>query len=115
MGESAVRGLIRLLLTVGVLAAVYFLIISPILDTTNDTIDRAFDATGGISETINESLEEAGLDGIGNIDSSDSDPALDAAIRNAPDRKTKRLLRCIQRAGSDVEAISRCQQRYGLG
>ena len=64
MGESAVRGLIRLLVTVGILAAVYFLIVSPILDTTNETIDRAFDASSDLQESINEQLGSGGLDRV---------------------------------------------------
>src|SRR5688500_15053941 len=64
MGESLVRGLIRLLVTVGILAAVYFFIVSPILDTTNETIDRAFDASSGFQESIDESLETAGIDNV---------------------------------------------------
>jgi hypothetical protein len=114
MGESIVRSLIRLLVTVGVLAGVYFFIVSPILDTTNETIDRAFDASSGFQESINESLEQAGIDdvnvddglqGIGDVD-------LSGAIANAPDKRTKNLLRCIQRANGDVDEISRCQQRF---
>ena len=113
MGESAVRGLIRLLVTVGTLAAVYFLIVAPILDTTNETINRAFDATGGIQESINESLQEAGIDDVPDFDGKGStNAALDQAIDNAPDKRTKQLLRCIQRADGDVDAISACQQRY---
>jgi predicted PurR-regulated permease PerM len=112
MGETAVRGLIRLLVTVGILAAVYFLIVSPILNTTTDTIDRAFDATGGIQESINESLQEVGIDEVPNFDKGNTNAALDQAIRNAPDRRTKQLLRCIQRAGTDIDAITTCQARY---
>jgi hypothetical protein len=101
-----------LLVTVGVLAAVYFLIVAPILDTTNDTIDRAFDASSGFQESINESLQDAGIDEIPNFDNQGTNEALDQAIQNAPDKKTKRLLQCIQRADGDVSAISTCQQRY---
>lgn len=115
MGESAVRGLIRLVVTVGVLAAIYFLIISPILDTTNETIDRAFDATGGIQQSINDSLEQAGIDGIQSIDESGANAALGQAIKNAPDKRTERLLRCIQRARTDIDKINRCQQRFAGG
>jgi hypothetical protein len=101
-----------LLVTVGVLAAVYFLIVNPILDTTNDTIDRAFDASGDFQESINESLEEAGIDQIPNFDESGTNAALDQAIKNAPDKRTEKLLRCIQNADGDVNKISTCQQRY---
>lgn len=112
MGESAVRGLIRLLVTVGILAAVYFLIVSPILDTTNETIDRAFDASSDLQESINEQLEESGVDKLPDFDSQGTNAALDQAIENAPDKRTKNLLRCIQRADGDVDAISACQQRF---
>ena len=36
MSETLARSLIKLIVTVGILAAVYFFMIRPILDTTND-------------------------------------------------------------------------------
>jgi hypothetical protein len=115
MGESAVRSLIRLLVTVGILAGVYFFIVQPVLDTTNDTINRAFDASSGFQESINESLDQAGIDNVnfddGGLDQI-GDVDLSAAIANAPDKRTKNLLRCIDRANGDVNEISQCQQRF---
>jgi hypothetical protein len=113
LAESAIRSLIRLLVTVLVLGAVYLFIVKPILDTTENTFNQAFDASGTFQTEINRSLRSAGLDGVdlgdpGSVKAEVGDVDLSTAISNAPNRRTKRLLRCIDRADGDVAAISRC-------
>ena len=60
MSETLARSLIRLIVTVGILAAVYFFMIRPILDTTNDTIDKAFDSFDGVESSLDNAFEDAG-------------------------------------------------------
>lgn len=99
MAETAVRSLIRLLATVAIFAAVYFFIVKPILDTTTDTIDRAFEGSQGITEQIEQSLDNSGID--------DYDITLDSQ------KEAMKLLDCIQRANQDVDKIQRCNDRFG--
>ena len=102
--ENLANKLIGLLVTVGVLAAVYFFAIKPVLDTTNEAFDRAFDATDGITEEIQQSFDDSGLKGF-NADSIDID---DTSTKQA-----ERLLNCVQRAQPDTDKMQRCVQRFG--
>lgn len=97
--EALVRGLIRLLVTVAILAAVYLFILRPVLDTTNNTIDKAFEGGGGITGQIRDQLDAADVSDF-NIDLDSADQA-------------QRMLRCIQRADQDVDRIERCGRRFG--
>lgn len=99
MAETLARTLIRLIATVAILAAVYFFIVKPILDTTTETIDRAFEGSEGITEQIQQSLDNSGIE--------DYDINLDS--RN----DAMKLLKCVQRANQDIERIQRCNDRFG--
>ena len=91
MSETLARSLIRLIATVGILAAVYFFMIRPILDTTNDTIDKAFNG-------VNNAFDDAGvnppnLTGVGKTDA-------------------ERVLACVQRVEPDTTKMQRCAERF---
>ena len=96
MTETLARSLIRLIVTVGILAAVYFFMVRPILDTTNDTIDRAFD---GVNGSLNNAFEDAGVNnppnfsGVGKTDA-------------------ERVLACVQRVQPDTTKMQRCAERF---
>ncbi len=102
-------GLIRLLVTVGILAAAYFFIVKPVLSTT----DKAFD-------TANKSIEKSfGAGGFGAIDQTieDVNKKVQREIRRSfhtAERKgnPKRLVRCVRRAGGDVHRIQKCAARF---
>ena len=99
MAEDLLRNIFRALGTIAVLAAVYFFMVKPVLDTTNDTIDRAFEGSQGITEQIQNSLEDSGVE--------DFDVTLDSQ------KEAMKLLDCIQRANQNVEKIERCNERFG--
>jgi hypothetical protein len=96
MAETLARSLIRLLVTVAILGAVYLFLVKPVLETTENTINTAFEGTG-ISEQIDRALDAA--------DAQDLEVNLDSQ------RQARRLLNCIQRAEQDVERIQRCNRR----
>lgn len=98
MTETLARSLIRLIVTVAILAAVYFFLVRPILDTTSDTIDRAFDSLGGVESSIDGVFDEAGVDppnlsGVGKTDA-------------------ERVLACVKRVQPDVSKMQRCAERF---
>src|SRR5688572_17856688 len=99
MAETVVRSLIRVIATIAIFAAVYFFIVKPILDTTNDTINRAFEGSEGITERIQSSLENSGVE--------------DFEINLDSQKEAMKLLDCIQRANQNVEKIERCNERFG--
>ena len=102
-------GIIRLLVTVGILAAAYLFILKPILDTadeaiksTNKTIETSFGATGvsGLDETFQDVNRQV---------QRQIRRSFRASKRHG---NPQRLIRCIQRADSDVKRIQRCSARY---
>ena len=104
-------GLIRLLVTVGILAAAYFFIVKPVLNTTGDAIDKAnrsFEKSFGTQGT---DLTDIG----GTIE--DVNRKVQIEIRRSfhPAKKEgspKKLVRCIKRAQGDVQRIQRCSVKF---
>jgi hypothetical protein len=95
MSETLARSMIRLIVTVAILAAVYFFMIRPILDTTNDTIDRAFD---GVDSSLDNAFNDAGvnppnLTGVGKTDA-------------------EKVLACVQRVEPDTTKMQTCAERF---
>lgn len=99
-------GIIRLLVTVGILAAVYFFIVRPTLDTTEKI---GHEVNGNIQQSIHEA----------NIGKTIND------VNRKVQREIKRSLRqsqhhgaantlidCIQRAHQDVTKIQHCTEKY---
>ncbi len=95
MADTLVRSLIRLIATVGILAAVYLFVVKPILDTTESTFDQAF---GGIQTSIDDAFEGVGIE----------PPSLSG------DSKTdaEKLLACVQRAQPNTRKMQRCAERF---
>lgn len=94
MSETLARSLIRLIVTVGILAAVYFFIIRPVLDTTNDTINNAFDS---VDSQLDNAFDDAGINppnltGTGKTDA-------------------QRVLDCVQRVQPDTTKMQKCAER----
>jgi hypothetical protein len=112
---------LRLAVSVGILVAAYFLIVRPVLDTTNKAIDAA-----GTQFGVNSNLGQA-------IRQSDVNPNVGRQIRrsirqanrqvqrqiNRSLRQTaptggrqKKLLHCVQHAHGNVNRIQRCARRF---
>jgi hypothetical protein len=92
--------LMRLIVTAGILAAVYFFIVKPILDTTNDTINRAFDAT---QQPLRQAERLARQNGANNFKVPN-----DVSTSNA-----EKLLHCVQRVEPDTSKMQACAARFG--
>jgi hypothetical protein len=103
-------GIIRLLVAVGILAAVYFFLLKPVLHTANKAIDSADKSLEGSLGT------EVNLNDIGGtLDKVDKriERQIRAAFHTAKHNgNPKKLVRCIQRAEGDVHRIHRCTVRY---
>ena len=113
MAEILANKLIGLLVTVGVLAAVYLFAIKPILDTTND----AFDQFGGIDDTVQGVFEEAGInetfDDLGSVNIPDIQRQIrEAGVSGSDQRQADRLLECIQRVQPNTDKMQSCVDRF---
>ena len=111
-------GIIRLAVTVGILAAVYLFIVKPVLHTTEHTVDsanqafeRSFDSTTfdskAIEDKVNKTIEDVNREVQVQVERS-----FHATKVQGGPRKQERLLHCIQRAHRNVHRIERCSRRY---
>ena len=106
---NVTAGIIRLLVTVGIIAAVSFFLVKPALETTKDisretnsSIQKGFDQTdmSNINKTIDDVNRQVQREIRKSIRASKQ--------QGNPDK----LIRCIQRANNDVNRIQRCSQRF---
>lgn len=102
-------GIIRLLVTVGILAAVYVFVVKPALDTTKEISHEA-------NQSFEKSFSDSGLNDIsGTIE--DVNRQVQREIRKSfhaskQQGDADKLIRCIQRAHHDVNRIQRCSERF---
>lgn len=104
-------GIIRLLVTVGIIAAIGYFLVKPALDTANKSID-----------SYNKTFEQGfGTNGVDITDVNGTirkvNKQIEREIRKSfkvakKDGNPKRLVRCIQRARGDVAKIQRCTVKF---
>jgi hypothetical protein len=104
-------GIIRLAVTVGILAAVYFFLLRPALETTNKAIDSAnrsyeqsFGTNGADVSDVSKTIEDVNRQIQVQIQRSFK------VTENG--RQTRRLVRCIQNANGNVKRIERCTRKF---
>ena len=102
-------GIIRLLVTVGILAAVYFFIVKPTLSTTEKISNE-------VNVNVQKGFEQANLGEIDNM-IDDLNRQVEIEIKksfHASKRQgdADKLIRCIQRAHQNVNRIQRCSERF---
>lgn len=112
------NGIIRLAVTVGILAAVYFFIVKPVLHTTENTvhetnkaIEHSFDSstfdTKSIEESVNKQIED-----VNKQVQTEVERSFHATKVNGTQKKQEKLLHCVQRANGDVQRIERCTRKF---
>ncbi len=100
---TIINPILKIVTTVAILAAVYFFIVKPTLETTEDISNRAFDSTDQIQDDIRESIENSVPAGPG------SKP-IDVKIPKSAE-KAQKLGDCVSGAVGDVAAIQKCVDR----
>jgi predicted PurR-regulated permease PerM len=101
-------GIIRLLVTVGIIAAVGFFLVKPALDTTRD-ISRE------TNQSIQKSFQSNGLNDIsGQIEDVNRQVQIEIkkSVRTSRPQKANKLIDCIKRANQNVNKIQRCSERF---
>lgn len=102
-------GIIRLAVTVGILAAVYFFIVRPVLDTTEKTVHET-------NQAFEHSFENSGLDKINKTIEGVNHQVQVQIHRSFHVAKVHgnptKLIKCIKRADQDVAKIERCTRRF---
>lgn len=101
-------GIIRLLVTVGILAAVYFFIVKPTLSTTENLGREA-------NQSIQQSFQNNDLGDIsGQIEDVNRrvQREIKQSVRTSRPQEADKLIRCIKRAHQNVNKIQRCSERF---
>ena len=101
-------GIIRLLVTVGILAAVYFFFVRPTLDTAGD-ISRE------TNQSIQKSFQNSDFNDIsGQIEDVNRQVQIEIkkSFRTSSQGEADKLIRCIRRANQNVNKIQRCSERF---
>lgn len=94
----------RLAVTAGTLALIYFLVIKPVLDTTEEVSHSFNTGNNNISRSIQQSINQA---------NQQVQQAVQQSINQTPNAAgQKKLLRCVQRAHGNVNRIQRCANRF---
>ena len=106
---NATAGIIRLLVTVGILAAVYFFIVKPVLHTT-ETVSHETNVN------IQKSINSSGLNDISKT-IEDVNHRVQREIKRSFKQSQQhghanKLIDCIQRAHQDVNKIQLCTAKY---
>jgi hypothetical protein len=113
-------GIIRLAVTVGILAAIYFFIVKPVVDTTNHAVDGAnkafeksfsgtrFDQSPVDTKAIEAKVEKTIEDVNRQVQIEVKRSFHTAKVHGSPEK----LLHCIQKANGNVQRIERCSRRY---
>jgi hypothetical protein len=99
-----VNPLLRILVTVAILAAVYFFIVKPVLETTDNAIDRGFDTFEG--------FEDLGPNVQQSVRRAQRLQAQQQASSNAQIEEANKLLACISNASGDVQKIQLCNSKF---
>jgi hypothetical protein len=106
---SLTSGVIRLLVSVGILAAAYFFIVKPVLHTTDNAINSA-------NKTFEKSFGSNGLDDIGhtlqNVNREVRRQVTHSFHVTKAHGNPKKLIHCVQRAEGDVHKIQRCAVKF---
>jgi hypothetical protein len=98
---TVINPIIKVVTVVAILAASYVFIVKPILDTTESTINRSFEA-----------FDDAGLNDLPGRIQADVNRALEVS------QGSEQLQDCIQRAignagAPDTRRVNRCVERFG--
>ena len=110
-------GIIRLAVTVGILAAVYFFAIRPVLDTTEEISNRAFEQSdrafgqqGDLQNSIQRQIQRNIAQTNRRVQRQITFSFRQTSRGGGP--KPQQLLRCVQRANGNVNRIQRCAKKY---
>jgi hypothetical protein len=114
-------GIIRLAVVVGILAAVYFFAIRPVLDTTENISNQAFQHSDQISNSIQRSIQrninqtnrqiQQQLRQSGVAAKPPSQRKITRTVHGLTPAQARRLNRCINRVVPNVRALNRCFDR----
>jgi hypothetical protein len=107
---SLTSGIIRLLVTVGILAAAYFFLVKPVLETTSEI---SKEANSSFQKSIGGQLDLGDIGGTIESVNKQVERQIRRSFHTAEKKgHPNRLIRCIKRAEGDVQRIKRCTVKF---
>jgi hypothetical protein len=108
--DTFVSAILRVVTTVAVLAAVYFFIVKPVLQTT-ETVSHSINFnTGRAIRSANRAIRESGVQTRHKVTVQVHRAVHGNANLGALPKQAQRILRCIDRAHGDVNKIQACNR-----
>jgi len=104
IGGTLITAVVRILVVVGTLAAVYYFVLRPVLDTTEKV-------SGGINDSIQKSLDDANQAFQQSNVKPQTQNQITNYIKRVPTKQLPRLTNCINRNPSSIQHIERCARR----
>jgi len=101
-------GIIRLAVTVGILAAVYFFLVKPVLKTTDKAIN-------GANKSLEQSLGTESADVVKTVEEVNKQiqRQIERSFHTAQrDGNQQKLVRCIRRSKGNVKRIELCTKKF---
>jgi hypothetical protein len=102
-------GIIRLAVAVGIIAAVYFFLLKPVLHSADNAVDKA-------NTSFEHSFEKSGIDHIGKTIEHVNHQVQVQIERSFHVAKVhgnpKKLIRCIRKADGEVHRIQQCTRKF---
>jgi hypothetical protein len=105
---TIINPIIKIVTTVAILAAVYFFMLKPILDTTENTISQSFGTINPQVEDTNDQIRQALRQAT--RQTNQQFEQINVAQQTDSLRDAQRLLGCIQRADGNVDRIQACSR-----
>jgi phage-related protein len=110
---TVINPIVKIVTTIAILAAVYFFIVKPTLDTTENI-------TNSVTESVNDATDEA----FDSIPETPSTKKIQRQVRknieaaqsgsgSAASTQVEKLGECMQDAVGDVAAVEACAKKYG--
>ena len=107
---NATATVMRLVLVVGTIAAVSIFIVKPTLDTTEDISNRAFEQQQQIQSDIQRNIQKNIRDTNRQVQQSINRSFQQTSQQGGPN--PQQLLKCVQRAGNDVNRLQACSRKF---
>lgn len=112
---SLTSGIIRLAITAATLLLVYFLILKPILQTT-ENVSKGFANDASVQkalESVNKTFDGEHLESVQRqIETQIRKITSDSGQSKSETRRSQRLLRCVQKSAGNVDRMQRCAERF---
>jgi len=102
IGGTLISGVVRVVVVVATLAAAYYFVVRPVLDTTEKVTAGV---NGSLERTMNDAFRQTDIPRQQQI-------SITRKVRSASGKDTQRLMNCVSRAGMDVNRLNRCANRF---